>query len=93
MAALQVEGPLDLTELTHYVKSRLPHYARPLFIRLLQQMPVTGTHKLKKAELLQAGFNPATTGDPIFFFDSVAGDYVAVNGELFDGIQGGQVRV
>ena len=73
MAALQISGAPDLIGLRRYVEDHLPHYARPLFIRLLQHIPVTETHKPRKVELARDGFDPGSTGDPIFFDDCAAG--------------------
>jgi citronellyl-CoA synthetase len=38
----------DLPALSKHIISDLPSYARPLFIRVLQELPTTTTHKLQK---------------------------------------------
>ena len=65
MAAIKLyEGEeLDLGRLSEYVNEQLPAYARPVFIRVLENMQVTGTFKLKKTEYRDAGFDLAKMGD------------------------------
>ena len=42
-----------------HVDRTLPRYAAPLFVRLLPEMEVTGTFKLRKVTLQEEGFDPA----------------------------------
>lgn len=45
MAAIyDPNNSLDLTELVKGLKKSLPSYARPLFIRVLSELPMTGNH-------------------------------------------------
>ena len=49
---------LDLTSFLAAVKKQLPSYATPIFLRLVQQLDLTGTFKLKKIVMQQEGYNP-----------------------------------
>ena len=42
---------IDLASLSEHIIKNLPSYARPLFIRILKELPTTTTHKLQKNEL------------------------------------------
>jgi fatty-acyl-CoA synthase len=60
---------------------------------MLRQLPATATHKPKKGDLLQDGYNPAKTKDPIFLDDGRIQAYRIVTDELFRRVQSGQIRV
>ena len=59
MAALTVADPFDLAALHAHVAASLPRYARPVFVRCLDALDLTGTFKVKKAVLADEGFDPA----------------------------------
>ena len=66
MVAIKLTGDLfGLESLTESIDQQLPVYARPLFIRLLDEMEVTGTFKLKKGTLKQEGFDPQQVTDKL----------------------------
>jgi fatty-acyl-CoA synthase len=75
MAALVVGPDFDVTALARQLEGTLPHYARPIFLRLSPQIEVTGTFKQRKVELVQDGFNPATIPDPLYWLDPATGQY------------------
>jgi fatty-acyl-CoA synthase len=47
----------------------LPAYATPLFIRIVQEMDITGTFKLRKIDLQQQGYDPDRVDGPLFVLD------------------------
>jgi acyl-CoA synthetase (AMP-forming)/AMP-acid ligase II len=57
-AIVEPSGGLDLTSFLTSIQKRLPSYARPLFLRLVAQLDITGTFKMKKTDLQKEGFNP-----------------------------------
>ena len=75
MAALVVDGDFDVTALARQLESKLPPYARPIFLRLQRQIEVTATFKQRKVELVAEGFNPATITDQLYWFDLAIGQY------------------
>jgi len=93
MAALVVDGSLDLPELRTHLARLLPTYARPLFLRIQDRIAVTATFKHQKNELMREGFDPAASDDAIYFDDSSRQAYVRLDGALFDEIQAGAVRL
>ena len=93
MAALVVAGDIDLEGLGEHLAERLPEYARPLFLRIRQELDVTGTFKQKKIDLVREGFDPSATGDAIFFHDPEAHAFVRLDKPRYDRIVAGAVRV
>ena len=61
--------------LARQLDGKLPHYARPIFLRLSPQIEVTGTFKQRKVELVQEGFNPGTIADPLYWLNPATGRY------------------
>ena len=92
MAALVADASFDPKQLAERVSRELPAYARPLFLRLLPEMQITGTFKHRKVELAKEGFDPAAIGDPLFFFDPARG-YVPLDAALYARILAGEQRV
>jgi len=58
------------------VAERLPHYARPVFVRVAAQADMTTTFKHRKVDLQKHGYNPAQFTDPLFIKDDVSNAYV-----------------
>lgn len=92
-AILDIESTIDLKQLDEGLKLKLPSYARPLFVRILTQVPLTGTYKLKKKDLQTESFNPNLVKDKIYFYDSRTKQFELITTELFNEIQNGTVGV
>ena len=67
MAALVTGPQFDLTAFRREVAEKRPDYARPVFLRIVPTLDVTGTFKLRKQDLAAQGFDPARTGDPLYW--------------------------
>ncbi len=96
MVALVAEEGLDLNALHAHVHKELPHYARPLFLRLskeTQDENTTGTFKLKKTDLVKQGWDPELIADPVFFDDPDQDGYVPLTAEMRAQILSGEKRV
>ncbi|MHB1857815.1 MAG: AMP-binding enzyme, partial [Acidobacteriaceae bacterium] len=93
MAALVPAGELDLSALFKHMAARLPSYARPVFLRLQDEIEVTGTFKYSKTELVNQGYDPGATPDRIYFNDPGSGGWVRVDEALHDRIRTGQIRL
>lgn len=91
-AILDKDNTMDLNKLAEGVKKALPSYARPLFIRILSKMEMTGTFKMKKIELQKEGFDPAIVHDKLYYFSS-NGTYEPLNQEIFAQIETGKIRL
>jgi fatty-acyl-CoA synthase len=93
MAAIVAEKGLNLAALRTHLIDRLPGYACPLFLRILDGLPATGTCKLPKGGLARAGYNPETTREPVYFNDPAKGAFVLLDQELYHRLQKGQIRL
>jgi fatty-acyl-CoA synthase len=93
MAALAVDGALDLTELRQHLARVLPSYARPLFLRIQDRIVVTATFKHQKSKLAHEGFDPAVSNDAIYLDDPSQQAYVRLDSGLFERIKIGAVRL
>jgi len=93
MAAVAIDGELDLEALRKHLISRLPSYARPLFLRIQRELQVTATFKHTKNDLVRDGYNPAATADTIYLNDAERDAFVRVDDEVFNRIQTGQIRL
>lgn len=93
MAALVAEDIPDMAALRKHIDSSLPHYARPVFLRVSRETDTTSTFKFKKTNLVKAGFNPANISEPIFYADSVSGGYKKITPDIFEKISDGTIRL
>jgi fatty-acyl-CoA synthase len=93
MATLVTDAAFDLGEFRRQLARTLPRYARPLFVRLADEIAATATFKHAKTDLKRQGFDPAATADPIYFDDPTRRAFVQLDRALFDRIQAGEVRL
>ena len=75
---------LDFDSLTAGIHRLLPHYAKPLFIRIVNQLEMTTTHKIQKFNLQKQGFDINMVKDPLFF--QLDGKYVPLESDLYEQI-------
>ena len=92
MAALVVDHGFDLAALHRHLEC-LPSYARPVFVRMRQELETTATFKHQKGELARAGYDPAATDDAIYVGDPQQQAYVRMEPVLFERIRMGQMRL
>ncbi|XP_045470323.1 long-chain fatty acid transport protein 4-like isoform X1 [Harmonia axyridis] len=91
-AVLDPDDNVDLNTLAEGCRKSLPSYARPIFIRILKKMDMTGTYKLKKVDLQKEGFDPSQTTDNIYYLDS-SGFYSLLTKDIYNKIDSGSIRV
>lgn len=92
MAALALESDIDFPALREYLAENLPAYARPIFLRIVPQMELTGTFKYSKTELAREAFDPCANSDAIFVYLPEQRTFVRLNQELYSRICAGQLR-
>ena len=93
MAAIVAEEAPDLAKLKAHVERELPHYARPVFLRLSKESDTTSTFKFKKTNLVKAGFDPANISDPLYYADPKTDKFVSITPEIYAAILEGSVRL
>lgn len=79
----------DLEGLARLLRSELPTYAVPIFVRLRPELGTTGTHKIKMYDLRNQGIDPDLISDPLYVMPPGREDYEeltpALYGEIVDG--------
>jgi fatty-acyl-CoA synthase len=93
MAAIVIEHELDLEQFREHLCFLLPSYARPLFLKIRQEVELTGTFKYSKSELLRQGYDPGTGTDRIYFDHPELKTLLPLDQTLYDRIQGGHIRL
>jgi fatty-acyl-CoA synthase len=93
MAALVVDRSFDLASFRDYLSHRLPDFARPVFVRFIDEIAVTATFKQKRTELVWQGADPGLIADPLYFDDPRVGAYVPLAPALYDDIAAGRIRL
>ncbi|XP_023328130.1 long-chain fatty acid transport protein 4 [Eurytemora carolleeae] len=83
MAAIQTGNSIDLDKLCEGLKKELPSYARPIFIRLVKHLDITGTYKLQKTELQKEGFDVERIQDEIYFMGPKDVGYRRLDSETY----------
>ena len=90
MATIVADGELDMAALRDHLISRLPSYARPLFLRIRDELELTSTFKYTTVQLAREGYNPAATPDAIYFNDPERAAFIRLDKTLFDSVQKGR---
>ena len=81
-------------ELAEHSRKRLPRYAVPLFLRLMQQVEVTGTLKHQKVALRNDGVDPDNVGaDEIWWLEPGADRYTWFDSKDWKRIVGGDAKL
>jgi fatty-acyl-CoA synthase len=83
---------LDLTAFRTHLASRLPEYARPVFLRVRDELAVTATFKHAKSALVREGYDPVAIGDALYFNDRERQAFVRLDKALYERIQKGQLQ-
>ncbi|XP_043274832.1 long-chain fatty acid transport protein 4 isoform X2 [Venturia canescens] len=92
MAAIYDEdSSVDMNRLSSMIREQLPSYARPLFVRTLTKIDMTGTFKLKKKDLQEEAYDPRKITDKLYYLDPKLG-YQLLTPEIYDQIQAGKIR-
>jgi fatty-acyl-CoA synthase len=93
MAAITTDETFSFTVLKQHLSANLPSYARPLFVRLCRDLPMTGTFKLTKGPLLRDGLCPSVASDTVWFNDPRSQTFVEYDASLMHQVCGGALRV
>lgn len=93
-AIVDPDNNLDLNQLAQGLKSRLPGYAIPLFLRVIDSLPMTGTFKLKKLDLQKEGYNYDQVKDHrLYFYDAKKSEYIPLTRLLYEDIVEKKLRL
>ena len=92
MATVVLNSPdeaLDLERLSEYVCSNLPHFGRPVFVRVQSEAAVTGTMKLVKTGLREEAYDLSKITDPVYVMKPRTEHYVPLDEAFLNEIQEG----
>ncbi|HEY4276288.1 MAG TPA: long-chain-acyl-CoA synthetase [Rhizomicrobium sp.] len=90
MAALETGPDFQIDGLKAHLKARLPGYACPLFLRLVESFALTETFKPKKTNLAEEGYEPADGSGSLYA--DLGDGYVPLDAALYERIKSGLVR-
>jgi fatty-acyl-CoA synthase len=79
MAAIVVGPGFDLVAFRRCLVERLPDYARPLFVRIRDEIETTATFKPKARDLSREGYDPTVGGDSVYVDDPVRRAFVRLD--------------
>jgi acyl-CoA synthetase (AMP-forming)/AMP-acid ligase II len=68
----------------------LASYARPIFLRILQELPLTGTFKLQKGDLREAAYHPDKCSDTVYVLKPGRDRYEMLDEVYYEQIISGQ---
>uniref|UniRef100_A0AAZ3Q7T9 long-chain-fatty-acid--CoA ligase n=1 Tax=Oncorhynchus tshawytscha TaxID=74940 RepID=A0AAZ3Q7T9_ONCTS len=92
-AVADPERSTDLEKFGKDLEKALPPYARPVFLRFLNEVNKTGTYKFQKTEMRREGFDPSITSNKLYFLDPSRGRYVELHQELYSSIISGKQKL
>jgi citronellyl-CoA synthetase len=79
----------DLKGFAEVIRNSLPAYAAPQFLRFKTEFETTGTHKIKKTQLRDEGFDLEKTDDPLFVMLPGRSEFEPLTTELYAAILDG----
>lgn len=96
MAAIVLKNNFELNQenmqaLTDHIRVSLPSFARPIFIRILKDLPTTTTHKLQKGELREHAFHLDRVKDELLVMKPGQNCYTKLSQEFYDQVLRGSV--
>lgn len=89
MASLRVSERFDLDSFGEHVEKGLPSYARPLFLRIQNELRTTSTFKHQRVDYRGEGYDPSKVGDPLYAL--VGERYLRIDPDLHEKIVRGEI--
>jgi acyl-CoA synthetase (AMP-forming)/AMP-acid ligase II len=82
----------DWNAFSSFVDEKLPTYARPVFVRIIQELETTGTFKLKKGELRDEAYHlEKVNDDAVFVREPKSECYTRLTNETYEKINNGSI--
>ena len=82
----------DWLSFSDFVSKKLPSYAQPVFVRIIDELETTGTFKLKKNDLREEAFHlDKVNGDLVFVKKPGKNSYERLDNEFYQTIKSGNV--
>lgn len=93
MVSLVANDAFDLGRFASHVVSRLPKYARPVFVRVQRELQLTGSFKYVKTDLKKDGFDPSKINEPLYYFDPASQGYLPLDANVYARIMTGSIQL
>jgi fatty-acyl-CoA synthase len=93
MVAVVVESGFDLAAFRRDLLERLPDYARPVFVRVVLALELTGTFKLRKQDLALEGYDLTRVRDALYVDDRQTEAYVSLDEPGYSRLLAGKMRL
>lgn len=95
MAAISLKDSrnFNFKDFSSFLSSSLPRYAIPVFVRIRQNLEVTGTFKLRKVTLKEEGYNINKITNPLYIWDSNSEGLEKLTLEIYKDINSGNLRL
>lgn len=74
---------IDLNKFLKYLRTELPTYAVPVFIRFVQALETTGTFKYQRNKLQEQSFDPDKISEPLFVCLPSANEFQSLDADTF----------
>ncbi|MDB3997073.1 long-chain-acyl-CoA synthetase, partial [Gammaproteobacteria bacterium] len=85
-------GTFDWNAFSSFVDEKLPFYARPVFVRIIEELETTGTFKLKKGDLREEAYHlDKVNEDLVFFREPKSECYTRLTNENYEQINNGTI--
>ena len=83
MIAIVHQDDINLADLCRELQERLPTYAVPLFVRVVEKLEYTATEKIIKRKLREETFDIKHIVDPLYFMDPVSKTYIPLTEDVY----------
>ena len=92
MAAIKLKPSTEFKpkEFATFIVDRLPKYSIPIFVRVQNELELTGTLKLRKINLRKHGYNINQIKDPIYLWNSSLQSYKLLDHDEYSVIMAGK---
>ena len=78
-------------DFSSFVIDKLPSYAQPIFVRIIEELETTGTFKLKKNDLREEAYHlDKVNGNQVFIKKPGQNTYVPLDRDYYEVIESGQ---
>lgn len=77
---------VDVKALSQHILDNLPGYARPIFIRILEKLPTTTTHKLQKNDLRDQAYHLDKVDNDLLVLKPGEEGYTRLDSDFYDQI-------
>ena len=93
MASIVTGDDFSIGGLYEHLAEQLPKYSIPVFIRIAEEIEITGTFKYKKTDLVKDGFDPSVVKDKMYFASLDQNNYMDLDQNSFQKISNKEVKL